>query len=543
MTSKTGTRLLSAIVGVASFAMVLAGCSTSGNPGNDESAGGAITVGTTDRVTSIDPAIAWDQGSTAVINQIYPLLMDSPYGTSEVEPNIAVSAEFSTPTEFTVKLKPGLTFANGHDLTSSDVKFSFDRQLKISAANGPSTLLSNLESVSTPDSETVVFHLRTANDQVWPQILSSPAGPIVDEEVFSPDEATSADEIVAANAFAGQYTVTSFDLNNLMSLEANASYQGLLPKARTDAVRVKYYSSATNLTLDIQEGNIDVAWRSLAPTDIEGLRADKNVKVVDGPGGEIRYLVFNLGTQPYGDMSPNANEAKALAVRHAAAHLIDREAVAEQVYKGTFKPLYSIIPQGMTGATDVLSDLYGDGNGGPDIDKAEATLEAAGVTTPVELSLQYNGDHYGPSSGDEYAMIKSQLESSGLFAVDLQSTEWVQYVEDFTSDGYPAFQLGGFPDYPDAYNFLQALYFEGGFLGTHYDNPEVDELILKQGTTSDQDARIKLTEEIQKRVAVDLPILPLLQGAQVAITGVDIVGTSDTLDGSYKFRYAALAKK
>src|SRR5690606_29492137 len=375
-----------------------------------------------DKVTSIDPAIAWDQGSTAVINQIYPLLMDSPYGTSEVEPNIATSAEFTTPTEFTVKLKPGLKFANGHDLTSSDVKFSFDRQLKIAEPTGPSSLLSNLESVSTPDDETVVFRLRTANDQVWPQILSSPAGPIVDEEVFSPDQATSAEDIVEANAFAGQYMVTSFDLNNLMSLKANPSYEGVLPKAKTDVVRVKYYSNATNLMLDVQEGNIDVAWRSLSSTDIETLRADENVKVVDGPGGEIRYIVFNLGTQPYGTMLPDADDAKALAVRQAAASLIDREAIAEQVYKSTFTPLYSIIPTGMTGATDVLRGLYGDGEGGPDADTAKAVLEAAGVTTPVKLSLQYNGDHYGPSSGDEYAMIKNQLETSGLFEVDLQST-------------------------------------------------------------------------------------------------------------------------
>ncbi len=77
------------------------------------------------------------------------------------------------------------------------------------------------------------------------------------------------------------------------------------------------------------------------------------------------------------------------------------------------------------------------------MDKAKAALEAAGVTTPVALSLQYSNDHYGPSSADEYAMIKDQLEDSGLFAVDLQTTEWVQYSKDRSSDVYPpAYQLG-----------------------------------------------------------------------------------------------------
>ncbi|RAG65766.1 peptide ABC transporter substrate-binding protein, partial [Burkholderia multivorans] len=82
---------------------------------------------------------------------------------------------------------------------------------------------------------------------------------------------------------------------------------------------------------------------------------------------------------------------------------------------------------GLPGANESLKSAYGDGKGGADVEKAKKTLEDAGVTTPVELNLQYNPDHYGPSSGDEYALIKDQLDKTGLFKVNLQSTEWVQY--------------------------------------------------------------------------------------------------------------------
>ena len=80
-------------------------------------------------------------------------------------------------------------------------------------------------------------------------------------------------------------------------------------------------------------------------------------------------------------------------------------------------------------------------------DKAKKVLEDAGVSTPVELKLQYNPDHYGSSSADEYAALKAQLEEGGLFKVDLQSTEWTQYNKDRVvtedSDGsYPVYQLG-----------------------------------------------------------------------------------------------------
>src|SRR3712207_4553827 len=148
--------------------------------------------------------------------------------------------------------------------------------------------------------------------------------------------------------------------------------------------------------------------------------------------------------------SPDADPAKATAVRQAVAHLVDRGELADQVYKGTYTPLYSFVPEGLTGAITPLRDLYGDGNGGADPEKAAQVLQAAGVQTPVQLSLQYSNDHYGPSSGDEYALIKDQLESTGLFTVDLQTTEWVQYSEDRVADVYPAYQLGWFPDYSDA---------------------------------------------------------------------------------------------
>src|SRR5690606_39670358 len=142
--------------------------------------------------------------------------------------------EFTSPTEYTVKLKEGLTFANGNELTSSDVKFSFDRQLAIADVNGPSTLLYNLDSTEAVDDTTVVFHLKAGNDQIWPQILSSPAGPIVDEEVFAADAVTSDDDIIAGDAFAGPYTIGSYKFNELVQFKAYDGYQGVLGAPVTD---------------------------------------------------------------------------------------------------------------------------------------------------------------------------------------------------------------------------------------------------------------------------------------------------------------------
>lgn len=536
-------RLLGAASALGVATLVLAGCATgggnTGGPSGDAS-GASIIVGTTDKVTTLDPAGSYDNGSLAVQTQVFPYLVNTDYNSTEVVPDLAESAEFTAPNEYTVKLPAGLKWSNGHDLTSSDVKFSFDRNLKIADPNGASSLLYNLDSVETPDETTVVFHLKTDNDQVFPFILTSFPGAIVDEEVFSADAVTPDQDIVDGDAFGGPYKITSWDFNKAVEFAPNENYKGLLDAPVNSSVVLSYFAESSNLKLAVQQGDVDVAYRSLSATDVDDLAGNDDVKVVDGPGGEIRYIVFNFNTQPYGATTAEADPAKALAVRQAVADLVDREAISDQVYKGTYTPLYSYVPEGFTGATDALKGLYGDGDGGPDAAKAKAALEAAGVATPVKLSLQYSPDHYGPSSGDEYALVKSQLEKDGLFQVDLQSTEWVQYSKDRTADVYPAYQLGWFPDYSDADNYLTPFFLTKNFLGNHYDNAEVNDLILKQAVEPDAATRTADIEKIQELVANDLSTVPLLQGAQVAVTGKDVTGV--TLDASFKLRFAPITK-
>src|SRR5438874_551113 len=189
--SSGGRRALAVGAGITMTALALTACGGgSGTGGSSGGSSGTLTIGTTDKITSIDPAGSYDNGSFAVMNQVYPFLLNSPYGSPDVKPDIATSASFTAPSEYTVKLKSGLKFANGHALTSSDVKFTFDRQKKINDPNGPASLLANLDSVSTPDKTTVVFKLKVPNDQTFAQVLSGPAGPIVDEQVFSADKVT-----------------------------------------------------------------------------------------------------------------------------------------------------------------------------------------------------------------------------------------------------------------------------------------------------------------------------------------------------------------
>jgi peptide/nickel transport system substrate-binding protein len=483
-----------------------------------------VIVGSTDKATTLDPAGSYDHGSMTINTQVYSFLYSFIGGQTTPQPDAAESCAFleSDGTVFQCKLKEGLKFANGHDLTASDVKFSFDRVLEINSDQGPASLLNNMESVSVVDDLTVNFKLKSENDQTFEQVLATNTGPIVDEEVFSATELTPDNTIVDANAFSGPYTITSFSMNDTVEFTPYADYQGAHPKPANSSVTLRTYADSTNLQLAIKNGDVDVAYRSLTPTDIENFQNDSNGKVWESEGGEIRYMVFNLKTMP-GD-----TEAQKLAIRQAIAASIDRDALAQNIYKNQYTPLCSYVPEGYIGATNVFCDTYG---ATPDLAKATKYLTDAGVATPVALNIQYNPDHYGSSSADEYGLIKQQLDATGLFTVNLQGTEWTTYQTERTSDAYPIYQLGWFPDFPDGDNYLTPFFSENNFVKNHFEEAagaqEIFDLIFEETATVDQAKRATIIEDVQEKLTTGIiPNIPLLRGKQWAISQTSVTGVN-----------------
>ncbi|OQR62017.1 peptide ABC transporter substrate-binding protein [Streptomyces maremycinicus] len=524
------------------FLVALTGCTSTKDAGDAASAG-ALTIGTTDQVTSLDPAGAWEAGSGTIESEVYSTLLSVKNGSTEASPDLATGIRLTAPQQYTVTLKKGLKFANGHQLNSSDVKFSFDRTLRIADQNGPSSLLYNLASVAAPTPTTVVFTLKSANDTLFPQVLSTAAGYVVDEQVFPAGKILDDKSIVKGEPWSGPYGVTSYDKNSLVSFTANSAYQGQQGTPKTKNIQLKYYTDASNLKLDVQQGGIDAVYRTLTTADLDDLAEKKDIKVHTGSGNGIRYIVFDFQTQPYGTKTKDADKTKALAVRQAVADSVDRAQVAQQVYKNSYQPLYSSVPDGLTGATPAFKSLYGDKKGGPDTAAAAAKLKAAKVSTPVTLNLQYNSDHYGSSSADEYALIKTQLEATGLFKVNLQSTEWTQYGKDRVKHLYPLYQLGWYADYLDADNYLSPFYSANSWVANGYDDPEVRELIKKEETETDAAKRAELLKQAQDRAAAQVPLLPLVQGSTAIVTRTDVSGVPDELNSAYTFRWAGLSKK
>ncbi|MFD7227244.1 ABC transporter substrate-binding protein [Streptomyces sp. NPDC059881] len=512
-----------------SAVLLASGCGSEQGDGSDGE-GVRVAVGISDDVLATDPADGYDPGSWLLFNNVFQSLMSFPKGGSTPQPEAAEKCGFEGgSTVYQCTLREGLKFSNGNDLTSEDVKFSFERALKIASDSGPGPLLSTIDSIETPDDRTVVFKLKVP-DATFPSKIASGAGSIVDHREYEAGSLRTDGKAVGS----GPYQLDSFtDKEAVFSV--NPHYKGTAEVRNTGVTLTFFRGNQKELGTALKSGDVDVAYRGLTAQDIDGLQSSleagkKGIEVVEGSSAEVQHLVFNV-------KDPVAGK---LAVRQAFAYLVDRDALVRDVYKGTAEPLHSIIPAGIAGHNTAYFDLYG---GSPQPNKARKALRDAGIDDKVKITLWSTPSRYGPATDLEMAAIAQQLNKSGLFQADVKSVEFEQYEKDIQAGKYGVYVKGWVPDYPDADNFTQPFFGEGNVLGNGYVNKEITgKMIPETAAVADRSATGDIFGKLQNKVAEELPILPLWQGKQYAVYNGNITGLEWTLDASTVFRFWEIKK-
>ncbi|MFF4900370.1 ABC transporter substrate-binding protein [Streptomyces sp. NPDC001068] len=480
-----------------------------------------ITVGTTDAVTSLDPAGAYDAGSWALFNNVFqPLLTFDPGGVQPV-PDAAQSCSFTDTALQTYRcvLRDGITFPSGREMTAQDVKFSFDRVKRINSDTGPASLFSALSSV-TASGMTVTFHLSAA-DATFPFKVATGAGSIVDRDKY-PANSLRTDDAVDGT---GPYRLTSYTQGKQADLQPNTAYKGGLD-GDGRPIKLDYYKDSATLGSAYKAKRIDVATRTLPPAMVSRLSpSDPDQRVTVADSAETRNLYFNTRKN-----SP----LRDVLVRRALAWLVDRDKLAADVYDGTVDPLFSLIPAGLTGHTTSFFDDYPTQS----VAKAKALLEQAGVSTPVEFSFGYGIGH--GAGAEEATVLKKQLEAGGLFKVDVKGYEWTAFQKSWAAGKMDAWAVGWVADYPDPDTFGAALVGSGSTMSTGYSSADVDRHIRSSQQYADRARTEADFRDIQTDVANDVPLLPLWQRRDYVVSDEDVVGTQYLTDSTGLFRLWSL---
>jgi peptide/nickel transport system substrate-binding protein len=494
---------------------------------------GDIIFGTTDTVVTLDPAKAYDFASSNILFNVGETLVGFPPGQTEPEPLLAESVDVSDDgLTYTFTIREGVTFHNGHELTSEDVKFSLERVVDMAHPAGAWSLLAGIESIDTPDPQTAVITLGQPNSTFLPRLAYTVATIVPSDGHYPAPDATIEEEDAeeleqAAEEFVqedlvgtGPYTVGEFRVGESITLEANPDYWGDAPA--NDRVMIRFFQTSSQMKIALESGEIDVAHRDFSPDEQADLETNADVQVIQGEGGRTRYIVLN----------PFFDEVADVEVRQAIAAGIDRERIAEDVFNNTVEPIYSMIPPGYPESVPYFEE-YDDQEPSDFIDE------------PVSFSLHYGGERYGPTEPSLVQVIERSLEETGLFEVELVSTEWAQFTEEAWpgEDGqYPVFMLGWNPDYIDPDTYVEQFYWSEGFVGSMYNDAEMDELVLAEQAELDDSVRTDLFDQIQRKAADDVVNIPLFQELPYVFARPEISGLEDTMDETLIMRYWVVSK-
>ncbi|MGW0870253.1 ABC transporter substrate-binding protein [Streptomyces sp. NPDC002740] len=481
-----------------------------------DSGGATITVGTTDTVTSLDPAGAYDAGSWALFSNVFQSLLSyEPGGVSPV-PDAAESCSFvkDSLVTYTCRLRDDLTFSSGSEVTAEDVKFSFDRVKKIDSVVGPASLFSTLKSVDAKGLK-VTFHL-SSPDATFPFKVATGAGSIVDHTRYPADGLRVGSRVDGS----GPYLLKGYTKGKKVLLSPNSRYKGAVSTG--DPVELRYYADPEALEKAWKVKAVKAAARQLPPSVLAALdTSDPDQRVYEADGSETRNLYFDTRA---------GSPLHETDVRKALAWLIDREQLAASVYDGTVEPLYSLIPTGITGHTTSFFDSYPDRNTA----KARKLLESAGVGIPVKFTYGY-GLGSGAAAA-EAKELKRQLEASGLFEVDVKGYEWTDFQKRWATGKLDAYAVGWVADYPDPDTFAGPLVGTDSTMNTGYSSKAVDKYIAGSRQFADRSRAAGDFRDLQQVVAEDVPVVPLWQRKEYIVTSADIGGGQFLADGNGVFR-------
>lgn len=376
----------------------------------------------------------------------------------------------------TFVLQDGVKFHNGREMTSDDVKFSFDRIMNKDTAALATSNFSSVQSIEVPDAKTVIFNLNNVDSALLANV-ASPYTAIVPKEVVDLNT-----EMVGT----GPFKVIKVD-NDAIFLEKNADYFAPeFPKA--DKITFRIMKEEAERLAAIRTGSIHLTTVSADSATLLGNSDDTSIASYQSM--EYGYLGINVNKEPFNDVR----------VRQAMSYAIDREAIVNTVWKGEGQITGPISPAQKAYAIDVSAvDSYK-----KDIAKAKQLLKEAGFENGFETVLQTASTY--PDMIESAQILQQQFKEIGITA-KIEQLEWAKYIETWKSKDMTLLvgrnTAGTDPDRSLRFFFST----EGGANVWNYSNKQFDSLVQQALETNDIEQRKKLYSEAQQMILVDNPNL------------------------------------
>lgn len=500
---------------------------------------------------SLDPAHAYDTASGEVIQNVYQQLFwyDKertdyllPVLAAEV-PTKANGGLSEDGLNYTVKIREGVKFHDGSEMTADDVVFSISRILIMDLGDGPAWMYwemfgnedanndSVVDSITKVDDYTVKFTLNAPAP--FPAIMAYTGGAIVSKAFMeghgcgTPEAGVECEEVEKGRDCTdgwnttdcpmmgtGPYMFSKWEDGQYVLLKHFPDYwendgnawdsdyrksKGL-PGGHIKNVFIRTNTDKDSRILEFLNGEADFAYVPIA--DRETVEGKDGIRTIEGyPTFNMGFIGFNFNIQydwanttaddpgpaPSADFFSDPNIRLAFCNAWPYADFIESE------LDGSAIQPRGPIPAGMLGYPEDGPQFH------LDLEAAENYFkETEYWDTGFEMTLYYNTGNTARENG--LLWLENNIEEMNpKFSIEVQGLEWPDYLDKLYGGETPLFFLGWAPDYADPHDYAHPfLHSEGLFAHyfTGYHNADIDALIDAAVSSDDTDEREDLYAQV-----------------------------------------------
>ena len=469
---KNFNRAMSLVL-AAAMALSLAACG--GNQENNGSGGGTaggykntLTWAQGADVTSLDPHLGKETPAVQVNTQIFDTLVTVDPETNEVVPQIAESWEQTDDQTYVFKIREGIKFHDGSDLTAEDVKFSLDRARNSAAV---SYIVNFIEEVTVDDDHTVTVKT-TAPYAPTLRNLAIPFAAIVPKAVVEADE----NAFIQNPVGSGPYKFVEWNHGDHVTLKAFDDYYAGKPE--TENLIMKVIPETSQRTIALETGEVDLAY-DLAVNDIPKVNSDDKLTVYEIPSLTCWYVSMNMNKKPFDN--PKVREAMSMA--------IDRQTIIDTINAGSGQTADAIIAPAVFG-------YYSTGVKEYNPTKAKELLAEAGYPNGFSTTLWVNDNQ---SRIEMCQAMQAMLLEVGV-QCNLEVLEFGSFISRTTAGDHDLAYFGWTTSSGDAdysYYSLEHSTQQGAAGNRSFlADPDVDKLIEEARSNTNEEERKELYKEL-----------------------------------------------
>jgi len=423
--------------------------------------------------TGLDPHKQTAFSSLRLLELIYePLVNMDPQ--LNVIPGVAASWEFAPDAKtLTFKLDPKAKFSTGAQVTSADVKASFARILDEKTGAAARSNYLSIDTMDTPDPETIVFHLKTADVPLLAAMTSTNAA-------IAPASEIAAGTIGTKAIGSGPFTLASWDPNSKEVLKANPNWAG--GKTGVDEIDISVLPDETAILASLRAGQTDFALLN-DPLVATLVPQEANLQLNRTAG--LNYNVLQL--------NPSRKPMDNLKVRQAISCAVNRQEIVDTALAGEGKVTG---PLTMPAFAEDPNSLFCYKQ---DVDKAKALMKEAGVDGFSATVIAATGEP--PYASAEAQVLQNQLAAIGI-KLTIQMSELNVYVDTWLKGDFDmAVALNG--GRADPYPMYNRYFTKDGNLlkVSNFVDDDLDSLLRQGQAETDTAKRADIFHKFEQHLA------------------------------------------